>query len=80
MSSQSAERPDDDAVAALDDQPHRRFNALTGEWVLVSAGRTKRPWLGAEEPEPPEERPEHDPDVFPGAHAVPHACDSARVI
>lgn len=57
-------RPDDVAVAALDAEPHRRRNALTGGWVLVSAGRTKRPWLGAEEPEPPEERPEHDPDCY----------------
>jgi UDPglucose--hexose-1-phosphate uridylyltransferase len=56
-------RPDA-AVAALEDEPHRRYNALTGEWVLVSAGRTARPWLGAEEPEPPEERPEHDPSCY----------------
>ena len=64
MSDRSPRRPDDAAVAALDGEPHRRRNALTGEWVLVSAGRTKRPWLGAEEPEPPEERPVHDPDCY----------------
>lgn len=29
------------------DGPHRRLNQLTGEWVLVSAGRTNRPWQGA---------------------------------
>lgn len=27
-------------------QPHRRYNILTGEWVLVSPHRTKRPWQG----------------------------------
>jgi UDPglucose--hexose-1-phosphate uridylyltransferase len=32
--------------------------------VLVSAGRTERPWLGAEEPEPPEDRPTYDPDCY----------------
>jgi UDPglucose--hexose-1-phosphate uridylyltransferase len=60
----SPARPDDAAVGALESQPHRRRNALTGEWVLVSAGRTRRPWLGAEEPEPPEERPAHDPACY----------------
>jgi UDPglucose--hexose-1-phosphate uridylyltransferase len=28
------------------DAPHRRYNALTGEWVLVSPHRMKRPWQG----------------------------------
>jgi len=31
------------------ESPHRRFNALTGEWVLVSPHRTKRPWQGNQE-------------------------------
>jgi UDPglucose--hexose-1-phosphate uridylyltransferase len=57
-------RPDDAAVAALETEPHRRYNALTDEWVLVSAGRTRRPWLGAEEPEPPEHRPVYDPSCY----------------
>ena len=28
---------------------HRRFNAMTGRWVLVSPHRTQRPWQGKEE-------------------------------
>jgi len=30
----------------LTDYPHRRFNLLTAEWVLVSPHRTQRPWQG----------------------------------
>ncbi len=30
----------------LSQEPHRRRNALTGEWVLVSPHRTERPWQG----------------------------------
>jgi UDPglucose--hexose-1-phosphate uridylyltransferase len=30
--------------------PHRRFNPLTEEWVLVSPHRAERPWQGQEEP------------------------------
>ncbi|WP_299434661.1 UDP-glucose--hexose-1-phosphate uridylyltransferase [uncultured Aquimarina sp.] len=33
----------------FNDNPHRRFNILTGEWVLVSPHRTKRPWQGKNE-------------------------------
>jgi UDPglucose--hexose-1-phosphate uridylyltransferase len=44
--------------------PHRRFNALTGEWVLVSAGRTDRPWQGSTEKPPTTTRPEFDPSCY----------------
>jgi UDPglucose--hexose-1-phosphate uridylyltransferase len=44
--------------------PHRRFNALTGEWVLVSAGRTDRPWQGSTENPPTVTRPKFDPDCY----------------
>ena len=30
----------------INKQPHRRYNILTDEWVLVSPHRTKRPWQG----------------------------------
>lgn len=33
-------------TAYINNIPHRRFNILTGEWILVSPHRTKRPWQG----------------------------------
>jgi len=46
------------------EHPHRRFNALTGEWVLVSPHRTKRPWQGAQEAEARDDRPRYDPKCY----------------
>ena len=43
---------------------HRRYNALTGEWVLVSPHRTKRPWQGKVEKSTPENRPAYDPACY----------------
>ncbi len=34
------------SLAMLTGNPHRRFNPLTREWVLVSPHRTQRPWQG----------------------------------
>ncbi|HJX67468.1 MAG TPA: UDP-glucose--hexose-1-phosphate uridylyltransferase [Candidatus Limnocylindrales bacterium] len=45
-------------------QPHRRYNALSGEWLLVSAERTNRPWLGHEEFPQPDDLPIYDPSCY----------------
>ncbi|MDX2163026.1 MAG: UDP-glucose--hexose-1-phosphate uridylyltransferase [bacterium] len=42
------------------EHPHNRRNALTGEWVLVSPHRTKRPWQGQIERLPPDDHPAYD--------------------
>jgi UDPglucose--hexose-1-phosphate uridylyltransferase len=46
------------------ERPHRRYNALADEWVLVSSGRLQRPWQGSHEPAQPTVLPAHDPDCY----------------
>ncbi|KIY50199.1 galactose-1-phosphate uridylyltransferase [Fistulina hepatica ATCC 64428] len=44
--------------------PHKRYNPLTREYVLVSPHRMRRPWLGQVEAAARETRPEHDPSCY----------------
>jgi UDPglucose--hexose-1-phosphate uridylyltransferase len=48
----------------LNNAPHRRYNILTGEWVLVSPHRTKRPWQGKTEKTSAVERASYDPACY----------------
>jgi len=58
-----------ESAAALDlsEHPHRRLNLLTGEWLLVSPHRAKRPWRGDETAPMPKAVASHDP----GCHLCP---------
>ncbi len=70
MSAPSTPRPDADAgppasaASAAAEQPHRRHNPLTGEWVLVSPHRTQRPWQGQRDNPADAPRPRHDPKCY----------------
>ena len=48
----------------LQDYSHKRFNILTGEWVLVSPHRAKRPWQGQNEEISTEKRPSYDDNCY----------------
>ena len=48
----------------LQDYSHKRFNILTGEWVLVSPHRAKRPWQGQNEEISNQKQPTHDSSCY----------------
>ncbi|MDB4900643.1 MAG: galactose-phosphate uridylyltransferase, partial [Gemmatimonadetes bacterium] len=52
------------ALRPLAELPHRRRNPLTGEWVLVSPHRMRRPWQGQVETPSVERRPSYDPTCY----------------
>ncbi len=48
----------------LQEYSHKRLNILTGEWVLVSPHRSKRPWQGQEEESNKEKQPSYDKNCY----------------
>ncbi|HZM10485.1 MAG TPA: UDP-glucose--hexose-1-phosphate uridylyltransferase [Candidatus Limnocylindrales bacterium] len=51
-------------LSKIREVPHRRFNPLTREWVLVSPHRTQRPWQGQTERQPEEREFRFDPHCY----------------
>jgi UDPglucose--hexose-1-phosphate uridylyltransferase len=51
-------------ILELQQTPHRRFNPLIREWVLVSPHRMERPWQGRIEKPALPMRPQYDPDCY----------------
>ncbi len=48
----------------LKEHPHSRLNILSGDWILVSPHRTKRPWQGKVEAAQADQRPPYDPNCY----------------
>lgn len=48
----------------FEEHPHKRLNILTGDWIMVSPHRTKRPWQGKIEAAAITERPEYDETCY----------------
>ena len=63
----------------LNEVPHRRLNALTNEWVLVSPHRAARPWQGEVAQLSASSEPAYDPNCYlcPGNTRAGGICNPA---
>ncbi|HTN21687.1 MAG TPA: UDP-glucose--hexose-1-phosphate uridylyltransferase [Pelobium sp.] len=48
----------------FEEHPHKRLNILTGDWILVSPHRTKRPWQGKVEAPANTQRSSYDEKCY----------------
>ncbi|MCG6190134.1 UDP-glucose--hexose-1-phosphate uridylyltransferase [Maribellus maritimus] len=48
----------------IEEHPHKRYNPLNGDWILVSPHRAKRPWQGQVEKQASQERPKYEPGCY----------------
>ncbi len=48
----------------LQDHTHKRYNILSGEWLLVSPHRTKRPWQGKVDKPQRDIKKRYDPECY----------------